>query len=322
MTDTMLEVQGLSMHFPVLGGILHQKVGEIKAVDSVDFSLDSGKTLGIVGESGCGKTTVGKAIARLLLPTSGSIRFHGVDIAKLSDRTFKPFRGKIQMVFQDPSSSLNSRRRIGDLLLDPLRPNKIPMREKRRRALELLELVGLSGDNYYRYPHMLSGGQKQRIGIAKAVISNPELVILDEPTSALDVSIQAQIIELLQQIQNELQIAYIFISHNIILVRNVAQEVLVMYLGRVMEKGPADVIFTSPKHPYTIALLSSIPTLTDEEASLLPTKIHLAGETPPATKLPVGCRFAARCPFRMVKCDQTEPPLVEVGQQSVRCWLY
>lgn len=322
LTDTLLEVQGLRKYFPVLGGLLKRKVGEVKAVDGIDFRVEKGTTLGIVGESGSGKTTVGKTIARLYAPTSGSIIFNGTDIGKLADGAFRSFRPRIQMVFQDPSSSLNFRRKIEDMLLDPLRANKIGTpSERHRKVLDLLELVGLPQDNYARYPHMLSGGQRQRISVARAIISNPDLVVLDEPTSALDVSVQAQIIELLQKIQREFGISYVFISHNIALVMNVAREVLVMYLGKVMEKGPADQVLTNPKHPYTIALLSSTPTITDQEASILPEKIPLVGETPSPTEVPAGCRFAPRCPHRMPICEQ-EPDFFKVGQQEVRCWLH
>jgi len=323
LTETLLQAVSLTKNFPVLGGLLRRKIGEVKAVDKIDFAVERGRTIGIVGESGSGKTTVGRMIARLISPTSGSIIFDGTDISKLTDREFKPYRPKIQMVFQDPASSLNFRRRIGDLMLDPLRANNIDTESERRKtALGLLELVGLPQDYYYRYPHMLSGGQRQRIGVARAIISNPELVILDEPTSALDVSVQAQIIELLQEIQKKLGIAYIFISHNIVLVRNVAQEVVVMYLGRVMEKGPAEQIFTSPKHPYTISLLSSTPTLTDQEADMLPERIPLTGETPSAMHIPPGCRFASRCAHVMKICREVEPELIRVDQQDVRCHLY
>jgi len=323
LTDNLVEVEGLRKYFPVLGGLLKRKVGEIKAVDGVDFSIATGKTLGLVGESGSGKTTVGKVIARLYLPTEGSVKFEGTDIGKLSDRAFKPFRPKIQMVFQDPTSSLNPRRRIKDLLLDPLRANNIGNEDQRRRTIMgLLELVGLPAEYAYRYPHMLSGGQKQRIGIARAIVSNPDLIVLDEPTSALDVSVQAQIVELLQTIQKELNLTYVFISHNVILVRNVADEIVVMYLGRVMERGPANEMFTAPKHPYTISLLSSIPTLTDEEADILPDKIPLTGETPSPMNIPPGCRFASRCPYVMNICKTVEPELVLVGGQEVRCHLF
>jgi oligopeptide transport system ATP-binding protein len=323
LTEELLKVEGLRKYYPVLGGLLKRKVGEVKAVDGADFSISTGKTLGLVGESGSGKTTVGKVIARLYPPTSGTIKFKGTDIGKLSERAFRPFRPKIQMVFQDPTSSLNPRRRIKDLMLDPLRANRIGTEdERRRRIMTLLELVGLPAEYAYRYPHMLSGGQKQRIGIARAIVSSPDLIVLDEPTSALDVSVQAQIVELLQKIQKELNLTYIFISHNIILVRNVADEIVVMYLGRVMERGPASEVFASPKHPYTISLLSSIPTLTDEEADILPDKIPLTGETPSPMNIPPGCRFASRCPYVMDICKTVEPELVLVGQQEVRCHLF
>ncbi len=323
MAKLLLEVKGVKKYFPVMSGLLRRQIGEVRGVDGVDFKVERGKTLAIVGESGSGKTTLGKTIVHLYRPTSGSILFDGVDLAQLDEQQFKPYRTRLQMVFQDPTSSLNPRRKIRDMLLDPLRVNRIGTESERyQRGRRLIERVGLPVDFLHRYPHMLSGGQKQRVCIARAIISNPDLVVLDEPTSALDVSVQAQLVDLLQSLQEEFDLTYLFISHNLALVRNIANEVIVMYLGRVMEAGPTDEVFSNPRHPYTLALLSSIPPVIDEDAKVLPSKIKLSGEIPSSMRVPAGCRFVTRCPYKMPACETLEPPIVQVGLQDVRCHLY
>jgi oligopeptide/dipeptide ABC transporter ATP-binding protein len=323
MEESILSVKGLKRYFPVTQGILGRIVGYVRAVDGVDFSVSEGRTLAIVGESGSGKTTLARLIVRLDRPTDGQILFEGLDITRMNNRSFLPLRHKIQMVFQDPSSALNPRRKIMSTMLDPLCSRKeITKSEKIERVFRYLEMVGLPAEYALKYPHMLSGGQKQRVVIAKAMISEPELLVLDEPTSSLDVSVQAQIINLLKRLQQSLKVSYIFISHNMSLVRNVAHHVVVMYLGRVMESGPVKDIFERPKHPYTLSLLSSVPTLTPEEDRMLPEKIPLTGETPSIMDFQKGCRFASRCPYVMDICKVREPELVRVENQDVRCHLF
>jgi oligopeptide transport system ATP-binding protein len=321
MSNNMLETRDLSKYFPIYRGAIRRKVGEVKAVDGANLTLKRGESLGLVGESGSGKTTLGKIIAGMYKPTRGEILLDGRDITGIVYT--KSLKRLIQMVFQDPASALNPRRRIREILMDPLRIHSIGSHDERRKlVVGMLEKVGLSAEFQYRYPHELSGGQKQRVGIARAVITNPDLVILDEPTSALDVSVQANIVELLKEIQQEFDLSYIFISHNLSLVRNVSDKIAVMYLGRVMEYAQTESVFRSPTHPYTVALLSVIPTVSDEEKKFLPELTKLSGEIPSPMNLPTGCRFHTRCPKRCDPCDKIEPePLIHDGHE-LRCHLY
>jgi oligopeptide transport system ATP-binding protein len=323
MTEPLLKVLDLQKHFPITSGIFRRKIGEVKAVDGVSFDLEKGKIIALVGESGSGKTTVGKLLVRIYRPTAGSIIVAGQDIAGLGGSTLKKYRRKAQMVFQDPTSSLNPRRRVIDIVADPLKVHRIGSRAERHDLLyKIMDRLDLPKDYLYRYPHSLSGGQKQRVGIARAIIMNPDLVVLDEPTASLDVSVQANIISLLRELREEYKLTYVFISHNLSLVRNFADSTIVMYLGRVMEMAATTELFSSPMHPYTIALLSSIPTISDEERKLLPTKIRLEGEIPSAMRVPTGCRFASRCPMAFPMCSKVEPKLTETNGRLVRCHLF
>jgi len=321
MAQDLLEVKGLTKCFPVYSGIIRRKVGEVRAVDGANFTLERGRSFGLVGESGSGKTTLGKMIAGTYMPTGGSIVFDGVDVTNaIYNRALKR---RIQMVFQDPASALNPRRRIRDTLLDPLKIHNVGSGQAREKlVIEMLERVGLSQEFQYRYPHELSGGQKQRVAIARAVITHPDLVILDEPTSALDVSVQANIMELLKELQSEFDLAYVFITHNLSLVRNVSDKIAVMYLGRIMEYGQTDAIFMNPKHPYSVALLSVIPTVSDEEEKFLPELMKLSGEIASPVNLPKGCRFHTRCPKRFDPCDKIEPEPTWHDGHELRCHLY
>jgi len=320
MSEPMLRVLDLKKYFPMTGGLLKRKIGEVKAVDGVSFDVMKSDTLALVGESGSGKTTVGKMLVRILKPTSGSIFFANEDIAKHEGDSLKNYRRMAQMVFQDPTSSLNPRRKILDIVIDPLNVHKIGLKSERYEMVtRMMDRVELPRDFLYRYPHSLSGGQKQRVGIARAVIMNPALVVLDEPTASLDVSVQANIVSLLKEIQKEYGLTYVFISHNLSLVRNIADWVTVMYLGRAMEMAPTEQLFTKPMHPYTIALLSVVPTVSEEEEKLLPERVRLEGEIPSSVRIPKGCRFASRCPKAHERCSSDEPPLVDLGGHFVRC---
>ena len=319
----MLDIENLKVYFPITAGIFGKKIGEIKAVDGITVSLEKGKTLALVGESGSGKTTATKAIMSTYKPTKGSILFNGTHITNLDSRSFKKYRKKIQVVFQDAGASLNPRRRVKEILMDQLKIHDMSDEEERMKLLEqTLEIVGLSKDFLFRYPHALSGGQKQRIAIARAIIPNPEIVILDEPTSALDVSVQAQIVSLLKKLQIELGLTYLLITHNLSLVRNIADNVAVMYLGRLMEVASTKKLFASPMHPYTIALLSTIPTIDEKDAELLPRRQKLEGEIPSPSNIPSGCRFHTRCPYVMDTCKGVEPDLIESKQHKIRCYVF
>jgi len=321
MPQDLLEVKGLTKYFPVYSGIIKRKVGEVRAVDGANFTLERGRSLGLVGESGSGKTTLGKMIAGTYMPTGGRIVFDDVDVTNaIYNRALKR---RIQMVFQDPASALNPRRRIRDTLLDPLKIHDVGSGQAREKlVIEMLERVGLSQEFQYRYPHELSGGQKQRVAIARAIITHPDLVILDEPTSALDVSVQANIIELLKELQKEFDLAYVFITHNLSLMRNVSDKIAVMYLGRIMEYGKTGAVFMNPKHPYSIALLSVIPTVSDEEEKFLPELMKLSGEIASPVNLPKGCRFHTRCPKCFNPCDKIEPESTWHDGHELRCHLY
>ncbi|WP_371577120.1 ABC transporter ATP-binding protein [Streptomyces sp. NBC_01314] len=311
--EPILEVSGLVKHYPLTQGILFKKqVGAVKAVDGVDFALGRGETLGIVGESGCGKSTVAKMLVNLERPTAGSIRYKGEDITKLSGKALKTVRRNIQMVFQDPYTSLNPRMTVGDIIGEPydIHPEVAPKGDRRRRVQELLDVVGLNPEYINRYPHQFSGGQRQRIGIARGLALRPEIIVADEPVSALDVSVQAQVINLLDRLQGELGLSYVFIAHDLSIVRHISDRVGVMYLGRIVEIGRDAEIYDHPTHPYTQALLSAVP-VPDPEAREHRERIILFGDVPSPTNIPSGCRFRTRCWKARERCA-LEVPLLAV----------
>jgi peptide/nickel transport system ATP-binding protein len=317
----LVQVDDLRVWFPIKSGvILDRHVGDVKAVDGVSFSIGRGETLGLVGESGCGKSTVGRAMLRLYRPTSGRIVFDGRDITTLSDAQMQPLRRRMQMVFQDPFASLNPRHSVGKMIAEPLRVHGIAgRREADVRVREILEVVGLPSDAAGRYPHEFSGGQRQRIGLARALALNPELVVCDEPVSALDVSIQAQIVNLMEQLQDEFGLTYLFIAHDLAVVRHISNRIAVMYLGKVMEVAPADDLYDNPLHPYTIALLSAIP-IPDPAVERTREVIQIPGDLPSPADPPSGCRFHTRCPFvQPMRCADDEPLLRTVEGHSVAC---
>ncbi len=311
MAEPLLEVSHLVKRFPLTRGVVFQReVGAVRAVDDVTFAIAPGETLGLVGETGCGKTTAAKLTVRLLDPTSGSIRFDGEDVTAVSGAALKQLRRQVQVVFQDPYSSLNPRRTVGSIIADPLAIHGVAQdpAERRRRVQELMEQVGLSPEHYNRYPHQFSGGQRQRIGIARALALNPRLVVLDEPVSALDVSIQAQVINLLSELQAELGLTYLLVAHDLSVVRHVSDRIAVMYLGKLMEVGPAKRIFERPIHPYTLSLYSAVP-IPDPRQGRSRERIVLRGDVPSSVDPPSGCRFHTRCPWATEICREVEPPL-------------
>ncbi|WP_448318404.1 ABC transporter ATP-binding protein [Streptomyces sp. CO7] len=313
-SKALLEVKGLTMHFPVYGGFpFKRKVGAVQAVDNVDLVVHEGEALGVVGESGCGKSTTGRLITRLMEPTAGTITYRGNDITRASRKELAPIRSEIQMIFQDPYSSLNPRQTVGTIIKSPMEINGInPPGGRDKRVKELLELVGLNPEHYNRFPHEFSGGQRQRIGVARALAVNPKLIVADEPVSALDVSIQAQVVNLLKKVQDELGIAFVFIAHDLAIVRHFSQRVAVMYLGKVVEVGDRDDIYNRPRHPYTHALLSAVPEVEVEDGEPRE-RIRLYGDVPSPVNPPSGCRFRTRCWKAQDKCATEEPPLVQIS---------
>jgi oligopeptide/dipeptide ABC transporter ATP-binding protein len=309
----LVEVDGLVKYFPIKKGLLNREVARVHAVDDVTFGVREGETLGLVGESGCGKSTLGRTIVRLLDPTAGDIRFRGKSIAKARRRDLRPLRREMQMVFQDPYASLNPRKRVGSIIAAPLEIHDVgDGKERRRRVQELLETVGLSPEHYNRYPHEFSGGQRQRIGVARALALRPRLIVADEPVSALDVSIQSQMLNLLDDLQQEFQLTYLFIAHDLGVVRHVSDRIAVMYLGKLVELSPAEELYTRPIMPYTEALLSAVP-IPDPDLSDQRERIVLQGDVPSPINPPSGCRFHPRCRHMTDICTQVEPPLTDYG---------
>jgi oligopeptide transport system ATP-binding protein len=309
--EPVLSVRGLVKHFPLTQGILFRRqIGAVQAVDGVDFDLYPGQTLGLVGESGCGKSTVAKLLLSLERPTAGHIFYKGEDISRLSGRALRAVRRNVQMVFQDPYTSLNPRMTVGDIIGEPfeIHPEAAPKGDRRRRVRELLDVVGLNPEYINRYPHQFSGGQRQRIGIARGLALNPEVIVADEPVSALDVSVQAQVINLMERLQDEFGLAYAFIAHDLSVVRHISDRIAVMYLGRVVETGTDTEIYEHPTHPYTQALLSAVP-VPDPEASRRRERIILSGEVPSPADPPSGCRFRTRCWKAQQLCAEVDPPL-------------
>jgi oligopeptide transport system ATP-binding protein len=320
LSEPILQVKELKKYFPIRGGVLGRTVGFVYAVDGVSFDIDAGKTMGLVGESGCGKTTVGRCVLRLIEPTAGEIIFDGINLIDLKEEEMRKLRCKMQIVFQDPYASLNPRWLIKDIVGEPLIVNNVVSSrvEMEERVLELLTKVGLSADHLNRFPHEFSGGQRQRIGIARALALNPQFLVLDEPTSSLDVSVQAQTLNILKDLQSELRLTYLFISHNLSVIRHMSNRIGVMYLGRIVEIGSRDEMFRDPIHPYTKALLYAIPVPDPEKKK---ERMILGGDVPSPANPPKGCRFRARCPNASERCNE-KPEMTEVSKgHYVACYM-
>jgi oligopeptide transport system ATP-binding protein len=321
----LLEVQNLKMHFPITKGIIFQRqVGAIKAVDGVSFTMQKGETLGLVGESGCGKSTTGRAILQLYRPTDGLVVFEGTELTKTKGEALRRMRRRMQMIFQDPYASLNPRMTVGSIIGEPLEVHKIGAnkRERQERVQELLRTVGLNPYFVNRYPHEFSGGQRQRIGVARALAVNPAFIICDEPISALDVSIQAQIINLLEDLQQDLELTYLFIAHDLSVVRHISDRIAVMYLGKIVELATRDDLYANPMHPYTQALLSAVP-IPDPVIESERKRIILEGDVPSPANPPQGCNFCTRCPRVMDICRENDPEFKMKSEgHYVACWLY
>jgi oligopeptide transport system ATP-binding protein len=320
----LLEVEDLKVHFPVYGGILSNKpIGAVQAVDGVSFQLPAGKTLGLVGESGCGKSTTGLAVLRMLTATAGRIRFDGTDITNADSAIIRPFRRRMQMIYQDPFGALDPRMTVAAIIAEPMIVHGIgaSAADRRGRATELLEMVGLRSDMAGRYVHEFSGGQRQRIGIARALAMQPDLLICDEPVSALDVSIQAQIVNLFRSLQDRFGLGYLFIAHDLAVVRHVSDQIAVMYLGRIVEIASSAELYTNPRHPYTRALLAAVA-IPDPDVEATRPHIAVTGEVPGAMNPPAGCRFHPRCPLAIARCKTESPVLRPISEaQAVACHL-
>ena len=322
MSNPILKVTDLKVHFPVVGSAFSKKQ-VVKAVDGINFEIMPGETFGLVGESGCGKSTTGRAIVKIYTPTAGKVVFDGEDITKIKVKELSQFRKNVQMIFQDPYASLNPRMTVGEIIREPMDIHNIysTKEERESRVRELLEIVGLKPDHIRRYPHEFSGGQRQRIGIARTLALNPKFVVCDEPISALDVSIQAQVINLLENIQEKMGISYLFIAHDLSMVKHISDRIGVMYLGNMVEIGEADDVYNSPLHPYTQALLSAVP-IPDPKVARQKKRIVLEGELPSPIDPPSGCVFRTRCPNATERCAKEKPQAVKVGNRTVACFLY
>jgi oligopeptide transport system ATP-binding protein len=318
---SLLEIRNLKKHFPVGQALFSRNKGAVKAVDGVNLTVEEGETLGLVGESGCGKSTLGRAILRLIEPTSGEVFFEGKNLLAMSQRELRDMRRQMQIIFQDPYASLNPRMRVGDIVGEGLEIHKLAKgKAKRERVIELLRQVGLREDHYGRYPHEFSGGQRQRIGIARALGVSPKFIVCDEPVSSLDVSIQAQIINLLQELQEKMHLTYLFISHDLRVVEHISHRVAIMYLGKVVEIAQSETIYRDAKHPYTRALLSSVPM---PDIDRKKERVLLQGDVPSPVNPPSGCTFHPRCAYREAICDQIEPPLdFDADSHGVSCHVF